>query len=368
MHQLYAASRRERIQRGKPPMMTFKRELNSLEAEAVAWLARCDRGLDDKQADEFARWLDADPQHAATMHRIEGEWSAFNLPAEPREVDSFRAELQAMQQRDRRRWRNYGAAAAVAAACVAIYLTAPFTTRPGNTVVAQAASTVHVLAPERQILPDGSIVELKPGAEIAVAFDAARRVVVLKQGEAHFSVTKNPARPFVVEAGSVKVRAVGTAFAVQLGGENVEVLVTEGRVSVASTLGEGAAASGRNPEPDVSGDIGPLVDAGQQALVSLSPSALPASVVTLSAEELNERLAWRVPLLDFAGTTLTEAVAMFNRHGKTQLRVADKEVAELRITGVFRSDNPEGFVRAAEVSLGLRAEHGPNEILLQRTR
>ena len=64
---------------------------------------------------------------------------------------------------------------------------------------------------ESRALDDGTVVELNGGAEIEVQFTAAERRLRLVRGEAHFQVAKNPLRPFVVEAGGVAVRAVGTA-------------------------------------------------------------------------------------------------------------------------------------------------------------
>ncbi len=99
-----------------------------------------------------------------------------------------------------------------------------------------AQSSAVVSRPEKRVLPDGSVVELKEGASIAVDFNAATRRVALQRGEAYFQVAGNPVRPFVVSAGSIEARAVGTAFTVQLGSSAVEVLVTEGRVAVVTPI------------------------------------------------------------------------------------------------------------------------------------
>src|SRR3546814_7473302 len=58
------------------------------------------------------------------------------------------------------------------------------------------------------------------------------RQVALKDGEAWFQVAKDRARPFVVEIGDVRVRAVGTAFAVKRTAAGVDVQVTEGVVEI----------------------------------------------------------------------------------------------------------------------------------------
>src|SRR3546814_20539025 len=59
-------------------------------------------------------------------------------------------------------------------------------------------------------------------------------------GEAWFQVAHDAHRPFVVDIGSVRVRAVGTAFSVRQNPEGVDILVTEG---VVETWTEGQEAS-----------------------------------------------------------------------------------------------------------------------------
>src|SRR4051812_35258299 len=86
---------------------------------------------------------------------------------------------------------------------------------PPTAAPVTSSSSAVVTIPERRILPDSSIVELKEGSEISVAYTAKARRVALGRGEAHFSVMKDATRPFIVAVGSVEVRAVGTSFSVQ---------------------------------------------------------------------------------------------------------------------------------------------------------
>jgi transmembrane sensor len=60
--------------------------------------------------------------------------------------------------------------------------------------------------------------------------------------------------------------------------------------------------------------------------------------------------------LEFEGTELAEAIALLNRHNRLQIALGDPALGRLRISGVFRADNPEGFVRIAEQALNLRVE------------
>lgn len=233
-----------------------------------------------------------------------------------------------------------------------------------------------VSLPARQILPDGSVVELKEGAAIDVAFTAnssAPRRVNLLSGEAHFSVAKNKERPFIVAAGGIEVRAVGTAFSVDRSQTQVEVVVTEGRVAVDDPR-EKPVNGNRSPAPHglaVSGETIATVDAGNHIVVPVSNSAgsrlVSVPVEPLSRHEMEERMAWRLPKLEFSGTPLSEAVAMFNQNNEAKFVLADSELGRLQVSGFLRADKTETFILLLETDFGIKAERrGANEILLHR--
>jgi transmembrane sensor len=186
--------------------------------------------------------------------------------------------------------------------------------------------------------------------------------VSLLGGEAHFTVAKDPRRPFVVEAGGVAVRAIGTAFNVRLDHANVDVLVTEGRVRVEASdqAAVAPAASVRTPV---------LVNASQRTVVSLSPLPAEPEVVAVTPVQVQAALAWQAPRLQFHETPLGEAVAEFNRHNRHRLVLGDPSLGAIPIGGTFRVDNVDGFVRLIEVTLGLRGEaRGPEETTLWPAR
>lgn len=231
---------------------------------------------------------------------------------------------------------------------------------------APAASAIVTL-PVRQVLPDGSIVELKAGAAVEPAFTAALRKIVLLRGEAHFQVTHDTARPFVVSVGGVDVQAVGTAFSVQYGKAAVEVLVTEGRVAVQPALSANPLPSSA---PSVPG-FEVFVDAGNFAVVGIDATALalPPRVMPMPTLELKERLAWRVPQLQFSGTLLAEVIAMINVHGSVRLSIGDEGLGKVRISGVLRADNLDTLLELLAESHGIKAEHrGASEVVLTHAR
>ena len=329
--------------------------------QAAAWLARRDRGLSPVEQDEYLQWLAADPrhteavtQHAAALERMMQlyEWQpAHDTEPNP---DLFKPSPSAAALRWARTHRFWSAGLAAAAA-VAIGFTL-WSPQPGSVaVVAAHKSYLHVN--ERLALPDGSRVEVKDGSDVVVLYSAAERRVKLTGGEAHFTVWKDKARPFIVDAAGVEVRAVGTAFNVRLEAKSVEVLVTEGRVKVAASPGQ--MAGDQVALPDVS--------QGERAVVAIDGAATAPVVAPVTAEDIRRELDWQAPRLQFNETPLVDAVVEFNRLNRHQLVIADPVLNALRIGGTFRPDNVEGFVRLLATTLEVRAEPaGADRTILRR--
>lgn len=319
---------------------------------ASGWIVRNNRGLTAAEQDEFSSWLAADPRHGEWWAKRRQAWSEFDVLTEwrPEHSSEPNPDLLAAPRRGRRnglKWVFPVSLALAAGVAVALIVLRP--APAGKNVPVIAASAGY----ESRALDDGTVVELNGGAQIDVQFTAAERRVRLVRGEAHFQVAKNPLRPFLVEAGGVTVRAVGTAFNVLLGSQAVDVLVTEGRVRVDPP----AAAAAARVAPDVS--------AGQRVVVSLSGGAAPV-VSTVSEEEIARRLAWQPRLLDFSATPLAEVAAEFNRRNRTQLVLADPALRAMPIVASFRSDNLDGFVRMLEISAGVSVERTGDTVVLRR--
>ncbi len=318
---------------------------------AAEWFAKRDRGLTAAEQDEFLQWLAADPRHGewfALHRRLGGDFTGL-AQWRPEHSEEPNPDLLAKPRR-RLRWLMPVGLAAAASLTVALVWW-----RVGTPVVETEATNAS--AYERRILADGSTVELNQGAVVTTAFTPGERRVTLVRGEALFTVAKNPARPFIVRAGGVAVRAVGTAFNVRLDAATVEVLVTEGRVQVQSPPAAGASSAAAS-EP-------PIVAAGQRATVSLVDAAQPR-IVAVTTEESARLLAWQPQLLDFASVPLERAVAEFNRRNRVQFVIADAELGAMPIVASIRSDNVERFARFLAETPGVLVERRGDEIVLRR--
>ena len=239
---------------------------------------------------------------------------------------------------------------------------------PGGPAVVE--SRFQISSPARQVLPDGSVVELRGAAQITVDYAGRERRVSLREGEAHFDVAKDDMRPFVVSARGIDVRAVGTAFVVHLTARDVEVLVTEGEVAVKPAIGdpEEKGAHGTGAATPTWTDL--RVEAGRRVRVDsdvrheLAPAVQPVSL-----PELAELLAWRVPMLEFHATPLAEVLPVFNRHANVRVFLADPELGDLRLSGVLRADNVAVLVRILESSYGVKADWvSADDVALTRAR
>jgi transmembrane sensor len=92
---------------------------------------------------------------------------------------------------------------------------------------------VTVTAPGKDTLPDGSVVTLAPHSKfIYIAGLTGNSRTISLEGDAEFSVSRDLKRPFVVLAGDIAVRVLGTSFLVKSGRDSTEVIVTTGVVQV----------------------------------------------------------------------------------------------------------------------------------------
>lgn len=319
----------------------------SIDDLAAGWVGRKDAGLKPAEAAELAAWRDADPRHAAALARFERVWSFTDRPRQLGASDRVRPQLA------RRATRRRTLAAGLAAALV-VGLGSWFGLRTPDVEIVTPRTAF--LGPYRLDLPDGSVAEYSAGTRLTVDFSPAERRVSFAGGQAHFKVAHDTGRPFTVTAGGLAVRAVGTAFAVQVGAGSTDVLVTAGRVAV-NPAGTSSIAQ-----------VTPLafVDAGQAIAVLNSPDGAPLTVQPIPADESAGRLSWRQRRVEFSTSPLGEVIAVVNRHNRVQFTIADPAVAQIPLSGIFRIDEPDELARLLEAGFALVVDRSePGRIILR---
>jgi transmembrane sensor len=321
--------------------MTDREKAEEIEAEAARWVWRLDRdGRTPELEAQLEAWLAQDERRRGAFLKADAVWSLLDrargaAPPAWQEAEARRS------KRESRRALLAGAGAALAAAAVV-----------GGAVLIRREDQFRTGVGEIRRVPlqDGSAVAINTASAVAVAFRREQRTVRLQEGEAWFQVAHDVQRPFVVEAGAVRVRAVGTAFSVRRRPDGADILVTEG---VVEAWVDGAA---RGPT---------RLKAGQSAFVDNSAAVHEA---VAAPAIVDRKLEWRYGKIDLAGETLREAVTDFNRYNARKLVIADPSIADERLYGVFNTDGPDAFAAAVRASLGVEIEVRNSEIILGRRR
>ena len=287
---------------------------------------------DPSEADRqvIADWVDADPHHAVAFARMQAAWdSAERLRASPSQLNAF---VQPTPPARPRRHALAGGliAASLAGACAIggwTWLQGPQTYRTG----VGEQRTVH--------LADGSVVQLNTASVVRVALGKSRRDIQLIRGEAQFQVAHDASRPFVVDAASARLRAVGTAFDVRIRSQAVvDLTVTQGVVAVLSAAGHGAQ---------------PRVAAGQAAVID---SGAVAETV-LGGQALRQRTAWQQGVIELNGETLAQVVGEFNRYQAHPIVIGDAQLESLKIGGRFQVNEADRFLAALAASFPIEVIH-----------
>ncbi len=328
---------------------------NPRQDDAAVWLALFDRGLSKEEQEKFIDWLAVDPLHAESFYENLVVWQEFD------ELEQWKPEHSNYPNPDLlvtnsantngyRLWQISGIAAILILGLLSIF----YFISGGSQSNRYLAKNEYALSYERHVLEDGTTVELNTGAQATVHFSTAERRVKLLSGEAHFTVTENPSRPFVVEAGDTFVRAVGTAFNVKLSPSRIEVLVTEGKVRlepIAEETPEGDARRGTLLA------VPTLLTEGQRAVHATMEAGFNPEIMKIAEEEIEQRLLWKDQVLSFESEPLRKVILEFNRRNHTQLIITDESIKDLEISAALKPNNLTGFVKLLEFSSGIKAEY-----------
>lgn len=312
----------------------MRRETASeIDVSAADWVVRMDRGLSDAESRDLDRWLEGDSRRLGAFARLRAV-SAATERAAALGPGYAPADFAAPARPTRRGLLMRGGLAAGIAGLGVLGLWQAqgrrFATQRGELRVVP--------------LEDGSVVTLNTDSRLLVRYSETQRSLRLLKGEALFEVAKDVARPFVVEADGVQVRAVGTSFTVsRLPDRPVQVLVREGIVDV----GRPATAA---PSVRV---------AANHRVLAVAAAVEPHAV---NAAEISRELAWRDGRIAFEGETLAEAARSFERYSDIRIRLDDPAIARETITGLFQANDPVGFSQAVAAAFGWRADVDAHEV------
>jgi transmembrane sensor len=296
--------------------------------------------------------LAGDPQFADAYRRVRESWEAVGRHATSPELMALREQAIARgRQASARRWslpgarswhwRKWAVAATIIVACGGAWQLSPYAYEPGMYTTGLGEQKIVELS-------DHSHIALDARTRLRVRFSADARIVQLLEGQAQFSVAKDAARPFKVEAGAKTIVAVGTVFDVEYVDEQVHVAMVEGRVAVL-TQGNPGNAPGAEIE---SRDQSPIELSTGEALHVRADGAS----TLLRKADIEAATAWRQGKVVFHDETLREAVHRLNRYSRQQVVVDDPALAQMKVSGVFDSGDAQMFAEAMQVYLPVVAD------------
>lgn len=180
------------------------------------------------------------------------------------------------------------------------------------------------------LLADGSTVVINTDTELSIDYSKRSRTVLLRRGEALFSVAEDDDRPFEVLAGGGRIRDIGTRFSVHSDDRQTSVVVVEGIVVVTTD------------RPDYPRRLA----AGEH--LSFTASGSVSRIERVDAEALT---AWRQGYLVLDNMPLAEVVQEIARYHDTRIEIEDPGLRRLRISGTFDIHNLDGLITAIEAML-----------------
>lgn len=333
---------------------------------AASWVLRQEeRELGESEQLRFAEWMAQDEAHVAAYEDALWALDAVGRHASAVELRELRAA--ALNTRGSRRGRmwawsgGFGLVAAAFAGVAAWTLThdpepaigeaARIAGRDVDPRNAKYATSIGERSALR--LPDGSVVTLDTDSRLRVAYTSAERGLHLLKGQALFEVAHGQPLPFQVYARGQRITAVGTTFNVRIEGEEVRVSMVDGKVKVRS---EPSIAGGRPPVREL------VLVAGE------SLTAEPARPMVIKPVRSEQVTSWKGGLLIFHDTSLNEAVAEVNRYTTRPIAIADAAAAAYRVSGVFKSNDPEHFAQAMTEVFPLEVTHAPGGAATLRAR
>lgn len=218
--------------------------------------------------------------------------------------------------------------------------------------VNQIVSNIEVFADKgenREVtLPDGTIVNLNAKSKItfpSVFLDSVREVTI--EGEAFFDVTHNKEKPFIVHAGEVKVKVLGTTFNVRSYPKDKEIQ---------TTLITGKVELTTNNSNEDALQLKPLYRA------TFNKERKDLKIDEIKSDDI---IAWRKGILVFKNTPILEVVADLQRKYDVQIEVISKELLTYEYTGTFGNLSLEEVLDMLKVSSPITYKTQNNKIMLE---
>ncbi len=208
-------------------------------------------------------------------------------------------------------------------------------------------SVVPIVQRDTIMLMDGSRVILNAGSSLRYPerFSGNTREVYL-EGEGYFEVAKDPTRPFIVHAGPLKAKVLGTSFNINAyaGQSKMEVSVLTGKVQVEETN------SGRSV------DLLPH----EKVRYTIADDQFAKTEVV----DVNKDIAWNTGRLAFDDAPLSDIVQQYYRRYGKKIEIESEGLESCRLSLVFDRESPEEILKMIALLANAQVKEEGSTVIL----
>jgi transmembrane sensor len=334
--------------------------------EASDWLAKIDRSITKQETLMLQTWFSLHPKNTEVLLEVAQLWDKMDDLSRLSDLFPQTAESTS---------KKYSAWLGAMAASVIFVITLSFYQNDFNFSLFGQAEPSAVVAMQMNYqtgigesntinLPDNSKIVLNTNSFVQVRYTSTARIIDLQRGEIHIDVAHDKTRPLSVIASGKVIQAVGTAFNVEVRNELVELIVTDGKVLVATR-------SNAMVNTDIDEIAKKLpqnsmaISKGEKVDLDLTGNIIE-KVVKVDPIELAASLSWRHGNVIFRGESLAEAMAEISRYTDIKFELSDDEqLQQVRVAGMFKTGDVTGLIEVLSNNFNINYKRvGKDKIIL----
>lgn len=301
---------------------------------------------------EILDWIEASPENQKSYNQLKNLWVATGLDhPESIEIPSFiypESEVKLISNTSYRSFLKYAAIfiLAFALGSASLYLI----NRNEQNQLSTVYNTIEVPYGDRSqiTLYDGTKVWLNSGTKFRypVTFNSQTRDVFV-EGEAYFNVAKDANHPFVVSAGSLKIKVLGTSF-------NVCAYPNDNEFS--ATLDEGSI----NAVNTTNGN-GVKLNPGEQLILSRKTNGM-------KLHQVNTELytSWKENLLKFENAPFEDLIKKMERWYDVKIIVDPTINTKERYTMTIKTESLREMLQVVSKTTAMKYEIKANIVSIKK--
>ena len=290
--------------------------------------------LSRQEAQEFLRWFNSAENEHEVHAEIDKLWLSEDKP--PQEWDGSKVFSLIQERKNNGRTLNFqkqdkvaikksrgsvffkiAAAIALLITCTLVYFNLDKAEEPQQEIVYKEIEKSNPSGQKSRVyLPDGSIVNLNSDSRLRYTEGFHNGRIVYLEGEAFFDVKKDSLRAFTVHSGRLSTTALGTSFNINAFGDDEEVVLVTGKVSV----------------KDATSSNELLLDPGEKVLVKARDTTFKKEIADIASHTY-----WKDGILYFDKVSMPNVIRALERwYGVTI--IVEGKVPSDKCTGLFKKN------------------------------